>query len=285
MVNIYNLFIAMDPAITTFTQSSPFYQGKRQGKDARVMIWRGGENIDYSPGIFTNHPMLGGLPEYKATGSDLTHIIKNRFEVWSGLMAGINGGADKGVTKRGSTLDMGWNPVKINSTGTMEQRGMDINHPRVIIAIALVIKYIAKLVQENYTEVVPSDEGIANPFKFEKNTIYIPPYTHVFYELQKKAAWEGLENDDIYKYCHGLLKLAKSCMPKNRIPLLEPLDNMLKNRATVSDEIIQQAKRMKIDPEKEMTDGQAAELALALSKNLYKEVVMTRQMLQSVQDK
>ncbi len=73
-------------------------------------------------------------------------------------------------------------------------------------------------------------------------------------------------------------------MPKSRHSLLEPLVEMLEKRKTVSDEILKEAEDMGINPEKEMANSDAAELALRLSKNLYKEVVMTRQMLQNLEN-
>ena len=284
LVNIYNLFIAMDPALTTFAQSSPFYQGKQLGKDARVITYRGGDVLDYPQGIFANHPELGGLPAYKSTSTDIMHMIKIRFDEWVDLMKKVGRTMTEKVIKQASALKMGWNAVKINSTGTMEQRGMDINHPRVIIAIAIIIKYISRKVQLHYVQVVPSDIGKTHPFKKEGNTIYIPPDSYVQEELQKKAAYNGLEDDEVYAYCKGLLRLAKQCMPKSRHSLLEPLVEMLEKHKTVSDEILKEAEDMGINPEKEMANSDAAELALRLSKNLYKEVVMTRQMLQNLEN-
>jgi gamma-glutamyl:cysteine ligase YbdK (ATP-grasp superfamily) len=68
LVNMYNLFIAMDPALTTFAQSSPFYQGKRLGKDARVIMYRGGKELDSPHGLYANMPSFGSLQQYKTTG-------------------------------------------------------------------------------------------------------------------------------------------------------------------------------------------------------------------------
>ena len=41
IVNMYNLYTALDPAITSFMQSSPYFEGKYCGKDSRMMVYRG----------------------------------------------------------------------------------------------------------------------------------------------------------------------------------------------------------------------------------------------------
>lgn len=281
MINLYNLFIAMDPALTTFAQSSPFYQGKYLGKDSRVIVYRGGEIFNYPQGLYSNYQKFGALQPYKYTEWDLIQIIKNRFDNWKTIIKKIDVNL-RVFLKRGSILDTAWNPVKISSHGTIEQRGMDINHPRVIISLATLIEHISREVQENYLQVIPSNIGIDEPFKREDNKIYIPPHTRVRFELQPKSAYDGLENDDIYNYCTGLLKLGKTCMPKESLSLMEPIEKMLKERKTVSDEILEEAKKMGIDTKEKMTNNQAAELALKLSEGLFKEIIMTKQAIKNL---
>lgn len=281
LVDIYNLFIAMDPALTTFTQSSPFYQGKLMGKDARMMVYRGGDVFNYPQGLYAQYPQYGSLQPYKTTKADLTHIISERFSEWVEMVKnlGIN---VKTLSKHGSILDMAWNPVKINAHGTMEQRGMDMTHPRIIVAIALVIKYITRMVQEKAVRVVPSDIAIKTPFKKEGNTIYIPPETHVRLELQPKAAFKGLEDEGVHGYCAALLKLAKQNIPKTRHPLLEPLELMLKEKKTTSDQVIEEAKSMGVKIEEGISNAEAAELALRISKDIFKEITFTKHILQNL---
>jgi len=279
MVNTYNLFIAMDPALTTFVQSSPFYQGKHLGKDSRVIVYRGGETLNYPQGLYSNHQDFGMLQPYKVTGTDLLQIIRHRFDSWSGLLKKIDINL-KTFMKHGSILDTTWNPVKISSHGTIEQRGMDVNHPRIMIAVATLIDYIAREVQEKFVQILPSDIGLTEPFKKEDNIIYIPPHTHVRFKLQPKAAYKGLEDDDIYNYCHGLLKLCKQCMPKEKFPLIEPLEKMMKEKKTVSDLILKDAKKMGVT--NSISNKQAAELALRHSKDLFKEIIMTKQLIKNL---
>ena len=281
MVNLYNLFIAMDPALTTFAQSSPFYQGKYLGKDSRIIVYRGGEIFNYPQGLYSNYQKFGALQPYKYNGWDLIQIIKNRFENWNTIIKKLDVNL-KVFLKRGSILDTAWNPVKISSHGTIEQRGMDINSPRVIISLATLIENISREVQENYLQVIPSSIGINEPFKKEGNKIYIPPHSRVRFELQPKSAYDGLENDDVYNYCNGLLKLGKTCIPKEKLPLMEPIEKMITDRKTVSDEILAEAKKMGIDIKEKMTNKHAADLALKLSKDLFKEIIMTKQAIKNL---
>lgn len=278
LINIYNLCIAMDPALTTLTQSSPFYQGERLGKDARVIMYRGGKELDSPNGLYANLPQFGALQNYKSTNTDLLNVIKERFDEWSELLRHI-GRSIATFSKHGSILDNTWNPVKINAHGTMEIRGMDINHPDIIIAITIMIKFILKAIQEEYIKVIPSDIGVTEPFKLEGKKIYIPPDSHVRNVLQKAAAYEGLKNDLVYGYCQGLLKLAKNFIPASRLPLLEPIEDMLKNRETTSDRIVKKAKDLGFNTDKPLTDAEAAKLALELSNDLYKEIIITKEKL------
>lgn len=278
MVNIYNLFIAMDPALTTFTQSSPFYQGKHIGKDSRMIVYRGGKALDYPAGLYANYQTLGGLQPYKYTGLDLIKIIETRFSNWEKIIKDVDMNL-KSFAKHGSMLDTTWNPVKINAHGTIEQRGMDMNYPEVIVPTSLIIKYIARLVQEKFVKVVPSDIGISEPFKKEGNTIYIPPHTHVRFEMQKKAAYQGLDDPDVLQYCKNLLKLGKFSIPKNRMPLLKPLQKMIDEKKTVSDRILEYAKKQGMDIKKGLTPAQGAEIAVHESRSLFKDLILTKKAL------
>jgi hypothetical protein len=282
MINLYNLFISMDPGLTAFTQSSPFYQGRLLGKDSRVIVYRGGHVFSYPQGLYSNFQEFGGLQPYKHDDLELAQIISNRFRNWDRAIKKIDVNL-KVFLKRGSILDTAWNPVKISSYGTIEQRGMDINHPRVIMAVAALIGYISKAVQDNYLRVKPSLAGRASPFKMEGSTIHIPPHEYVRLRMQRHSAYHGLADAHVHRYCRGLLELGRMCMPREKHPLLKPLERMLESRRTVSDEVISIARKMGIRPGERMTDYEASELALRLSKDLFKEIIMTKQAIKSAE--
>lgn len=277
MLNVYNLCIAMDPALTAFSQSSPFYQGKRMGKDARVIAYRGGNVLNYPGGLYANLPTFGALQQYKSTNTDMLHLISERFSEWKEILSKI-GYNIYSFLKYGSILDSAWNPVKINPHGTMEIRGTDMNHPDVVVAIAVLLKFIVKGIQEQYIQVVSSDMAIGKPFHFDGERIYIPPNSYVVNELQRLSAYEGLESEQVYRYCEALLQLGKKFIPEDRLPLLAPLENFLKQRKNASDRIIAEAARFEISGDS-ISPKKAAELALSLSKDLYAEVEVTKQRL------
>ena len=66
----YNFLVAIDPAILTFCQSTPFWMGYHWAKDCRVLMYRdmrvdkGARKIK---GLHYHHPMFGSLPSYEFT--------------------------------------------------------------------------------------------------------------------------------------------------------------------------------------------------------------------------
>ena len=261
LVNSYNLMIAADPALTTLMQSSPFYQGKYIGKDSRVIMYRGGEHIDNMNGLYANLEEFGGLPPYKLTALDIIDIITTRYEKWKSYIKSL-GLNIKVLSLYGSILDTAWNPVKVNPNGTLEQRGMDMNHPIYIAGIGVVIRWILKKLQEEFYAVVPSEIGIKEPFKIEKDIIYIPPYPYVRDILQKNSAYKGLESYEVHNYCKRFLRFAASTMPNDRLKMIKPFQDMLKKRKTVSDEIIEYAKKEGYKRKDNITNKLAAQIAL-----------------------
>ncbi|MFH1978435.1 MAG: glutamate-cysteine ligase family protein [Candidatus Aenigmatarchaeota archaeon] len=283
MVNSYNLLIAMDPGLTTFMQSSPFYQGRYMGKDSRMIVYRGGPVFNYPQGLYAQFQNFGALQPYKHTSTDLIHLISKKHNMWKDVLKK----ADikfRVFAKHGSILDTTWNPVKINANGTIEQRGMDMNHPLMITAASMLIKYILKEVQEEFINVVASDIGIKDPFKMEDNTLYIPPHTYVRQTLQKHAAFDGLENNEVYEYCKRLLKLGTTLAPKSHKKLLDPFAKMIDDRKTVSDQIMAEAKKLGADPKGPLTKDISREIALIHSKRLFKEIVIARKSLEEIQE-
>src|SRR3989344_2042863 len=187
LVNSYNMMIAADPALTTFMQSSPFYQGKYLGKDSRMIMYRGGKYLKNKDGLYANLQEFGGLPPYRLTALDIMDIITTRYELWKSYIKSL-GLNIKVLSLYGSILDTTWNPIKINPNGTLEQRGMDMNHPTYIAGIGVIIRWMLKKLQEEFYAVVPSEIGIKEPFKVEGDVIYIPPYPYVRGVLQKNSA-------------------------------------------------------------------------------------------------
>jgi len=281
VVNVYNFLTATDPAISAFLQSSPFYQGQNLAKDCRKLIIEGGEDEDglYFPdSLYAKNQEFGALPEYIHTSADLVNLIeklyKKRMDDFKKLKL-----SKKAIPNYKSKLDTNWQPVRINKHGTTEARGMDMNHLQVIFAVSILLSRILRAIQEKYINVECSDIAISEPFKFEKNTIYIPPHSYVK-EMERKSVYKGFESEDVWYYCKRLLWLVKMIEGKKVEGLLDPLEKMIKNKKTVADEIIKQAQKLgHKDLKKELPADIAAEIALDHSKRLFKEIVIVEKMI------
>lgn len=279
LVNAYNFLLAIDPGITTFAQSSPFYQGRFIGKDARALIWRGDHDLKFKPSLYNNFSEYGELPKYQHSGTDLINFTEKMYKNWIDIML-KSGIKKKDLPLYKSILETNWTPLRISRHGTLEQRGMDINTPLIILAISQIIQNILKIIQEEFVQVEVSDRAVNEPFRYEKNKILIPPFTHVKQELQRLAFYKGLEDDKIFRYCKRLLGLAKELGDKKDEDILNPLDKMIENRKTVSDEIISQAKKLGHKKlEKQLPNEIAAEIALTYSNKLFKEMVLFRELV------
>jgi len=283
MICLYNFCIAIDPALTTLSQSSPFYQGQRLGKDARATVYRGGKILNYPEGLYANLPDFGALQRYKSTSTDIQEVLLDRFNDLKDLFKEFGYNISSFVRHR-TILGSSWNPVKINPHGTMEIRGADMNHPDVVIALAVLLKFIIKEIQEKHLEITPSDSAIEKPFQFDGKKIYIPPDSYVINYLQPLALNEGLSNQTIYKYCEALIQLGKKFIPENRLALLLPIETFLKNKKTASDRIISEAEKI-TQNSKKLLPSEAAKLALELSKNLYEEIHITKNRLKLLYEK
>jgi len=281
LVNSYNFLIAADPGLSAFAQSSPFYQGQLVGKDARALIWRGDKDLKFFTSLHNDVPDHGQLPPYKQTCTDLMNFSQKLYDDWLDKLEEAGVTKDR-LPKYTSHLVTNWTPLRISRHGTLEQRGMDINTPLVILATSRIIQNILKMIQEKFVSIEISDRAIDEPFKYEKKKIYIPPFTYVKTELQKRAFFKGFEDEVILKYCKRLLWLAKKLGMKREEAIFEPLEKMLAEKKTVADEIISLAKKLgHKDLKKELPAEIASQIALEYSSRLFKEMVLFRELVKS----
>jgi len=277
LINSYNFLIAIDPIITTLTQSSPFVDGKYYAKDSRMLFLRGGKRLKYK-GLYDKHQLFGGLPPYKQTMTDLTSTLKKKDWRFKKLLK--KDSAPKKFIENKNKLDYIWNPVKINQIGTIEQRGMDTNYLSISLGISAMIKFILRAIHQEFYHVVPSDIGIEEPFKLDGNVIFIPPHTHIRNKWQYKSAYGGLSDKEIYNACSRLFTLSKKLIYHDYMPLLKSIKKIIDNKETVSDEIINYAKR------KGYTDSLPQEIsrkiALIHSKRMIKDVGKIKKLYETV---
>ncbi|MFC1769316.1 hypothetical protein ACFLZX_06160 [Nanoarchaeota archaeon] len=281
MVSSYNFEIAADPALTLFTQSSPFYQGKYLGKDSRVIVYRGGKKLNYLEGLYAGLQQMGGLPPYKHTETDLLISLHKRWLRWEREVKKKipNVDLDKIYPYK---LDITWSPVKINKLGTLEQRGMDVNFMSVMVAVTVMLKFCLKRIQRDFLEVMPADFAIDEPFKFEDGILYVPPQSYVRNKLQMESAYDGYESKDMALYAKKFFKFAKSVTPSRYYKVIRPIYDMVDTKRSMSDRILSYAKYKKFLHKNTINNPDAGELALYYSRHFSKDLQMTKKRLEAV---
>lgn len=284
LLNCYNFEIAIDPILTLFTQSSPFFQGKLIAKDSRMLIYRGSAALKYK-GVYTKHQLHGGLPVYKQTETDLIHSIDVKYRKWGRAIKKIDPEIKvKSIYE--SKLDTAWNPVKINKHGTIEQRGMDMNFLSINLATASLIKFCLKKIQGEYIEVIPSDIGINDAFKIRNGIMYIPPQSYVRTKLQRASAYEGFENEELCEYAKKFLSFAKSVSAPYYFPLIKTIEDMLEERKSTSDRIVEFAKENKLlNKNNELKKGGAQKIALHFSKLFEEDLKNLKKIVTKIEKK
>ncbi len=282
LVDSYNFLIAADPALTAFMQSSPFYQGYHFAKDTRLIVYRRDKDLEPSQGVpfrfKFDSPVYKTLPSYQRTVTDILHFVDKLYQKRINICKEAN---LKPNYK--SKLITNWTPVKINIHGTLEQRGMDMNHLLSLMSVSYLIKSILKKIQQDFLKVKVSEKALKKPFDFKKKTIYIPPYSYVKKTLQRASVLKGFEDKKLFNYSKRLFSLAESFTPKKKRDLLDPLEKMLKDKKTLSDEIITEAKKLgHKNLEKRLPQEIASKIALGHSKRLFKEIVLAQKFVEEI---
>jgi len=280
-LNEYNLALACDPATTLFTQSSPIHNGMVLGKDVRLFLYRGGKDLRYD-GLYSKFPLFGALPEYAVEYSDLIYLAERRYKAWSDTM--LEAGAKKEAIEEYYKLDFTWAPLKVNKVGTIELRGMDMNFPSVLLATAILVKYALKNVQREDIEVVPSTVAVKEPFLFEDNKIYVPPFWYVSSRLQYQSARYGLADDEVKHYSKRFYAFCMQFVNKKYHPAIRPLKRMLKEDKTVSDRVLDEVRKRGFSAKEEIPDGALREIVLHFSSRFRKDVEKTQKLMKSLEE-
>lgn len=278
-INSYNFGTAIDPALTTLTQSSPMYQGKRLAKGSRLLLYRGGDALDYD-GLYTSYQRFGALQNYAITYEDLIERGDERYERWLEIVE--KAGGDLGEVKKKNKLDISWNPVKVNKVGSIELRNMDMNYPSTLMAVSILTKYALRDLQRKETEVVTDNLAIEEPFKSEEDRIYVPPFWYVNTVLQHDGAWKGLDDDAVARYCNNFYLLCLRSVNKKYYPAIKPVKGMLRRRETRSDEILKRVRKMGYDPGEEVPEEALRELVLHYSKGFRSDLIKTKELMEDL---
>jgi len=263
-LNQYNFLVASDPVLLTLSQSTPFWQGVHYGKDCRVLVYRD-MAINGFRGMHYYLPLFGSLPSYEFTLQDLRVLAETKKAEWLRLLEQRKFPTNEiaGVP----TLKFMWGPLRVNKVGTFEYRGPDMNMPTNIFSIGGLIKLALWAIEKNELEVRPSDIGINEPCVLEDDVIYVPPHSSLKY-LEFQSTINGLESQEVYSYCSKMVKLVSEISKKGGTPLLGPVKKMLREKKTMSDEILELVKKNGHDPKKEVSDDVLNYVALFYAKKL-----------------
>jgi hypothetical protein len=271
----WNFLVATEPVGHTFCQSSPFWNGVHHGKDCRTLVWREMSTTGPNPlkGIYYYHPIFGSLPSYEFTLEDLRVFADKKKTEWLKLLEQKEFPTNEIASI--PALKFMWGPLRVNKIGTFENRGPDMNHPLVVFSVASLLRFALEAIEKNEFRVLPSDIGISEPFTLEDETIYIPPFSRVkFYENQGSVL--GLESDDLFDYATNMFNLVSKISGRGNSKNLKLIRKMLRDRKTVSDDILDMVRKNGYDPREELPEDFCNHIALYHAKKLHDEIQDTK---------
>ncbi|MBU1197665.1 hypothetical protein KJ765_04080 [Candidatus Micrarchaeota archaeon] len=271
VISQYNFLIAADPAVSCFLQSSPFYEGRHVGKDARMLLYRDLKH-SHLAGVYHELTEFGRLPRYASTLTDLNHLTATRKKRFISNVREVMGKVPLSV-RNANPFNFFWGPVRINKLGTIEQRGMDANHPRVLLGASSALNAVLKRIYAKEIVVRPSDDGIRKPFKFDGHVLLVPPHSYITNTLLPAVALNGLEDARVRAYCTAFHKLAYSFQKDHGSAMFaQPFREMLSSGKTISDEILAYARKRGFREGEELAPSVAQAIALRHAHQFRREV-------------
>lgn len=205
VLDIYNLATAFDAAIIALSRACPFYDGKVAGKAMRTIHYRGSHEFAWE-GVYTNLQTVGGLMPYAETPEDMTRQLFNRYHSW--LQAMDLAGVDRRLflNTGGELLTAGWNPIRLNSIGTVELRGADSNYPQITLALVALVSEAANRVRNENLKVKP--QSAARVFQLQGQELIVPEFDYLNHELLYGAVTEGIGNAAVKDYLDSILEFS-----------------------------------------------------------------------------
>ena len=207
VLNIYNLATAFDAAIIALSRACPFYDGTVAGKAMRTIHYRGSKKFAWQ-GVYTNLQTVGGLMPYAENVEELTRQLFNRYHTWLQAMdlAGVE--RQMFLDSGGELLTAGWNPIRLNSIGTVELRGADSNYPRITLALVALVSEAANRVRREELTVRPKP-GVKT-FELKGQELFVPEFDYLNDQLLYAAVTEGIDNAAVKDYLDSILEFSCS---------------------------------------------------------------------------
>ncbi len=205
LLNLYNLAVALDPAIIALTRSTPFYEGERTGLAVRTAHYRGSADFEM-PGLYANLPEVGGLKPYASNIEQLVERHRADYGRW--LQAVAAAGVEEGfyTGSGGGPLKANWGPVRISGKNTVELRGIDGNFPGHTLAVAALIEAVANRIREEKLTVTPT-EG-TRTVQIDGDKLLVPDFPSLHKHLFHAAVTEGVAHLSIVAYLDSLVDFA-----------------------------------------------------------------------------
>ncbi|MBD3389341.1 hypothetical protein GF415_00075 [Candidatus Micrarchaeota archaeon] len=192
-------------------------------------------------GLFEQHPLFGGLPNYEYTLADLRNMSAKRKRKFIEMMHAKGLEVPAKLQDR-SDLRFMFGAVRVNRVGTIEYRGTDMNYPSYLLATSYLIKLAFDEIKKQNLQMLPSDIGLTEPFKREGDTVYLPPFYQVK-RLERCSTLRGLASKPVTEYSSALFSFVLRTAKRKDRKRLEPISRMLQQKKTVSDEILDYVKK------------------------------------------
>ncbi len=219
LLNLYNLAVALDPAIIALTRSTPFYEGERTGLAVRTAHYRGSADFEM-PGLYANLPEVGGLKPYASNIEQLVERHRADYGRW--LQAVAAAGVEEGfyTGSGGGPLKANWGPVRISGKNTVELRGIDGNFPVHTLAVAALIESVANRLREEELTVTPT-EGIRT-VQIAGEKLLVPDFPSLHKHLFYAAVTDGVAHLSIVSYLDSLIEFATENETPDYVEKLKP---------------------------------------------------------------
>lgn len=215
LVNLYNLAVALDPAIVALTRSTPFYEGQTPGVAVRTARYRGSAVFGWE-GVYTHLPLVGGLRPYAASAEDLVFQQHAGYQSWVSALERIGLDEERYLEAGGALLKAHWGPVRLGGLGTVELRGIDGNYPAVILAMVAVIQATARRVRHESLDVMPSES--ARYLELSGDTLLVPTFPTLTGDLLRAAVTIGPKDPTLASYLDSLLAFADPYLEDTNAP-------------------------------------------------------------------
>jgi gamma-glutamyl:cysteine ligase YbdK (ATP-grasp superfamily) len=253
----YLTFQAMD-SLFTLMSSTPFFLGSNTKKDYRVDVYR---NI-----IFKDFPLQGQLIDYPSSMENIFQRRKIGFEQWISK--------DKYNGNDGfKPEDTCWGPIRLCKR-TVESRCADANLFSRVLNLAVVYQAISHYIEEENPEIVINQDKNTSEKKYfnPKNKKLVIPNYQVLKEYESDGITQGLASDRLHTYVSNIISTSKPYIKDSDITFIQPFLESLEKKSTFSDDIINYARKNKLEENHILKDSAAKDVRHYIATEYHKDL-------------